>query len=77
LSACSPPPEAPIVTRIERVVVAPPAEHLVCDPEPIRSPATSTSQDALADWIAEVTIAGRSCRDRLGVVRKFVEDSSK
>ncbi|MBI1243754.1 MAG: hypothetical protein GC202_02020 [Alphaproteobacteria bacterium] len=68
--------EAPIVTQIERVVVRPPAELLTCTAEP-RRPADEFDQDALADWIPDMAIAGRSCRDRLEAVRRFVEETSQ
>jgi len=64
------------VVRIERVVVAPPAELLRCEAEPRRPPGAEENQDVLAGWIVDLAIAGRACRDRLDAVRKFVTDTA-
>lgn len=73
-AACSPTArEAPIITKIERVAVRPPAELMVCPAEPAL-PADIADQDALAPLIVDLAMAGRACRDRLEAVRRFVEE---
>ncbi|MCM0018445.1 MAG: hypothetical protein NBV67_00460 [Tagaea sp.] len=74
-AACSPTPEPKVLVQIERVVVTPPPALLRCEAEPRRPAGADADQDVLAGWIVDVTIAGRSCRDRLDAIRKFVDDT--
>jgi hypothetical protein len=76
LTACAPAREAPIVTKIERVVVRPPAALLACPDEPA-IPADLTSQDQLAQLLPDLVLAGRACRARLPALREFFDDVSK
>lgn len=61
------------MTKIERVPVVPPAELLACAAEPLR-PADEADQDRLADWLVDLAMAGRECRERLDRVRRFVDE---
>jgi hypothetical protein len=64
------------VTRIERVTVAPPAALLACPAEP-EIPASVATQDDLAPLLLDIAMAGRACRDQLGAVRRFVDETAK
>ena len=69
--------EAPIVTRIERVTIKPPAELLTCARPPMPADEARVNQDALAELVERVGNAWRECFDRLRAVREFVEETSK
>ena len=68
-------PEPRLTVKIERVLVAPPADLLVCPDRPKR-PARLETQDDLAPLLEAVTTAHQACRDQLDAVRRFVEETS-
>lgn len=69
-TSCAPAPERPVLVKIERVTVKPPAELLTCRPEPV--PNVRNHAD-LAAWILALADAGADCRDRLAAVKEYVE----
>lgn len=66
------------MTKIERVVVSPPAALLTCPADPPRPPGFNTrtaSQDDVVPQFEAALAAGRACRDQLDAVRRFVEET--
>ena len=75
LTACGQIPlEQRLATKIERVVVSPPADLLTCPDRPQR-PGRLETQDDLAPLLEAVTTAHQACRDQLDAVRRFVEET--
>lgn len=64
------------MTKIERVVIAPPADLLTCPDKPPR-PAIVATQDHAAQLLHATIQAGNACRDQLDAVRRFVEETTK
>lgn len=65
----------PVVVKIQRVPVVPPAELLVC--ADAKEPPEGKSQDALAPWLLAEADAGDDCRTKLKAVKSFVERETR
>lgn len=80
-SCSSAPPQTVTVTKIERVPQPIPDALLHCTGEPVR-PAGQLPGNVLTDiqtsvLTAEIIMAGRDCRTKLGDVRKLVAPSAQ
>lgn len=72
LISCSQGDKPNLIRQIDEVVVTVPAPLLKCLPAPV--PGDIQTQAELAEFLAEVVVAGDDCRSKLNEVRSYLAE---